>query len=82
MSDEKVVPLRGFGIGDERVNTVVEVLELSDGSINVSLVTKRDGMEPLKTGFRVTPITFELLASALARAAHDPTVWAPLKDPE
>ncbi len=70
--------MRYFGLEQDGNPTKIVVLEWSDGSIEISLVTERDGYEPLETSFRVSHKTFGLLANALLRAAHDQEIWSPL----
>ena len=70
-----VTILRSFGLGQDGNPTKIGIVEWSDGSIGISLVTDRDGFEPLETSFRVSHKTFALLTDALLRAAHNPEIW-------
>lgn len=66
---------RGFSLGIEGHPTKVEIHELDSGQIGLRLITERNAAEPLTTTLRVCPTTFNILAEAINRAAHDQTVW-------
>ena len=74
-----IFPTRGFAVSSPEIPTKVDIAELSDGSIQIFLITDRNGMEPLETGFRLSAKTFSILSEALARAAHDPYIWHEIK---
>jgi hypothetical protein len=76
---KEAVTTRGFALAIKGHQTTVEVGELTDGSFSIVLITKRPDADDVRTGFRVGPKTFNLLHDAMFRAAHDPTVWKPLK---
>jgi hypothetical protein len=66
---------RWFALGVDDHPTKVTVVELNDGTLEIFIDTQRENMEPLVTTMRIGALTFNLLAEALARAAHDPLVW-------
>lgn len=74
--------IHGFQLGAKGHPTSVDVVERTDGTLSVALISNRQGgLEPLVTSFTLTPTTVLLLSSALNRAAHDPGVWLPIPDP-
>lgn len=75
LGNETVHRTRWFGLSAEGHKTAVRVIELSDGSLEIQIETKRENMEPLITTIRICVLTFNILCEALARAAHDPLIW-------
>lgn len=76
MKDESQVRIvRGFALRMDGHPTVVLLDERSDGAIQMSLITEREGQEPLVSRLGFVPKTMALVQQALFLAAHDPGVW-------
>jgi hypothetical protein len=73
----EITVIRNFAMGQKDNKTSVHVAEMSNGNIWIQLRTPRDGADSLATEMVLTPGTFNLLASAMFRAAHDETAWHP-----
>ncbi len=71
----EITVIRNFTMGQEGNKTSVHVAEMSSGNMWIQIRTLRDGVDALATEMMLTPGTFNLLASAMFRAAHDETVW-------
>ncbi len=68
-------PVRHFAMSQVGNKTTVHIAEMADGNIWIKLKTERDKVDELATEIMLTPGTFNLLHSAMFRAAHDETVW-------